>query len=98
MNKDIKISIQEKLKNKVFLVDSEKDWEKILLILSPYCKVISFEDYLKHYPIFEPLYLRITDNLLRNSLLSTGWGHKKDKRFYQEYDPIVELNPWFNIL
>lgn len=93
-----KESIQNLLMNKVFFVDSEKDWRKLLLCLSYYCRVMTYESYKECYPFFKPVYIRINSIFNEKGLLQTGWGDKKDTEYYQGYIQETNLEYWFNIL
>lgn len=93
-----KRTIQNLLMNKVFIVESEEDWRKLLLCLSYYCRVMTYESYKEHYPSFNPVYIRISSLFNIKNLLETGWGDKKDTEYYQGYVQETNLKYWFNIL
>lgn len=97
MNETQKL-IQKKLENKVFLVYSLKEWEKLLLSLSPYCTLYDYGgEYISGESVFEPLYLRVTE-YYANGLLGTGWGTLGFTSYYQNYVKETDLDSWFNIL
>lgn len=90
--------IQDLLKDKAFLVHSIKDWQKLLLSLSPYCNIYDYgSDYVSGRETFVPLYLRITGSY-RKEKLDTGWGKVSDSVFYSHCTTVKDLNLWFNIL